>query len=86
MLGTDLQLAPRIIVSTGDTLVPAGQVSFTSRAPATVSVDASGRITGLATGASTILASTVYETQALVDTLAVQVTLFGRAQRNGDPG
>lgn len=72
--GGFLQLAPRVVVSTGDTLAPSAPVSFSSRVPANLSVDASGGLTAREVGMSTILASTVYEAQTLVDTLFVIVT------------
>ncbi len=72
--GSTLQLAPKILVSTGETLSPTSTVSYRSRVPATISVDGTGRVTVLATsGSSTIYGSTSFRGQVLEDSLAISV-------------
>lgn len=72
--GSVLQLTPRIIASTGDTLALTASVAYSSRVPAVITVDDAGLVTVVATsGSSTIHASTVYAGQTLADTLSIQV-------------
>ena len=73
LLGGTLQLTPRLVSSSGDTIQPTAAVSYLSRAANTVSVDAGGFLTALATGNASIEASTVYNNKVLADTLSVSV-------------
>jgi hypothetical protein len=72
-IGVILQLAPRLISSTGDTLFVPGWISYVSRTPSVLSAGASGLLTALTPGSARVVVSTEHQGKTLVDSLAVQV-------------
>lgn len=74
LLGGTLQLIPRLVSATGDTIQPAPSVGYLSRAAGMVSVSAGGLLTALAIGSTSIEAATLYGGTLMADTLVVVVT------------
>ena len=73
-VGGSVQVEVRVLRSDGVDVTPPGPPTYTSRNPATVLVDQSGVVTGLAPGATYLIAETVVNTTPLKDSLQVQTS------------
>lgn len=71
-IGARLQLAAQVTAFPGG-VVAAPSVTFVSRTPAVMSVDATGLVTGLSNGSAKIVASVVYSGVTVSDSVALTV-------------